>query len=174
MSLRSASLRLALATLAVAAPATALADDYLQLSGVTGGATNVQHKGWIDVSSFQTTTQAASTGAGRGPIGQMTLTVRIDSATPTLMQAAASGRRFASAELDVGGALGATSMIYRMQDVLVSQVSESGGAAGGTPSARVTLSYAAVATEVPSNPDTVNRTLPGGSPTPTVARNPWG
>jgi type VI protein secretion system component Hcp len=172
MRLPSPLMSCALTLAMLAAPIAAMAGDYLQLPGIAGGSVDPQHKGWIDVSSFDVSTLAVSTagsntgaGAGRPPFSQITLVASVSPATVALTRATETGQHFATGELDAGGAGGARAMIYKLTDVMVTGVQLSSGGA-----ATVTLKVAKLDIEYPGN--LVGRVVPAATTVPNAARAP--
>ena len=97
---------------------------YLQLTDIPGESAARGHETWIDVLSFSWgVTSASSGGAGGGSVGKasfndLSWTQTVDSSTPKLFIALATGRDIANAELDVakvGGAGESEKVFFKMQ-----------------------------------------------------------
>jgi type VI secretion system secreted protein Hcp len=98
---------------AAIAPASAVADVFLELQGIPGASVDAKHKGEIDVltytQSFSNTGSSSNGGAGTGKAscGPVTVTKNIDKASPLLIKAVTTGRIIPTGTLtfrQVGGA----------------------------------------------------------------------
>ena len=155
----------------LAAPAFCRAGDFLRLDGVTGPSTGAGHVGWLDVTSYAmvVTTPAnhnTASGAGAGRVGasQMSVTRPMDQASPQLMQAARTGRRFATAQLDVSlPSVNARGLSYALGGVVISNYQ----ASNGNESFTLVYQTETQATQTPYGahgpaPNTLHSTSPGG------------
>lgn len=136
-----------------------MADYFLKLDGVDGESTDSKHKGEIEIESFSwgATNTPASTrgGGGGGGAGKVSMqdfhfVMRTSSVSPTLMQAAATGKQFAKATL-MGRRAGAEQSDFlkvRMADILVSSFQIGGSAGGDVPMDQVSLNFAKIEIDV--------------------------
>lgn len=134
----------------------AQADNYLKIDGVTGESDDDTHPNEIVVESWsfganQTGTSQSQVGKGGGGgrvvVRDLQITKIADSSSPTLMQACASHKHFATAVLTcrVQGENPLEYLVYNFTDVVISSFNQSGhGASGGgaKPHENVTLSFA--------------------------------
>jgi type VI secretion system secreted protein Hcp len=157
--------------LAIPLAARAAVEAYLKIDGVVGESQDDQHKDWIELSSFQMgSTQPANgptaTGgaaAGHASVGDIHVTKVVDASSPTLMQAAAHGTRYPSAEVDLMRN-GQVYLVYHLTDVVISSVQTS-APADGHPTETVTLNYARIQTDyTPANTTTTTNTLVHAAP----------
>jgi len=160
----------AAAFLVLSSPALAAYNAYLLIEGVPGESRDDQHRGWIEVLSFERKAggmRSMSSGAGAGNTGsnEIVITKRLDASSPMLRQAASAGRRFSKAVLDVmkpGAGAGTRTpyMEITFTDVLVSGVSMASGVSGSNET--VTLSYAHEETsyaQATASPQTMRRPM---------------
>lgn len=139
---------------------------FLNIDGVAGESQDAKHKGEIEVLSFswgQVNTEAGNRGAGGGGgAGKVSLqdfhfVMRTSSASPVLMQAAASGKHFQKATL-TGRKAGGEQVDFvkvSMEDLLVSSF-QIGGSAGGddVPMDQISLNFSKIEIDVKrQNPD---------------------
>jgi type VI secretion system secreted protein Hcp len=95
-----------LALLALAMPVQAAFDMYLRMDPIQGGATGIDHEGWIDVYAFGIgVQQTGGTGSG-GASGTVELTELylkgpLSKASPKLFEAVVMGRHFDQAILEI-------------------------------------------------------------------------
>ena len=144
----------ALATGLLAQNALAARNAYLQIPGIAGQSTDSKHPGWIEIQSFQWgvgrgTTMGSATGragAGRSSVGEIQITKTVDSASPKLFQAAATGKHFQTAVIEQAGS-GGRSMTITLQDVFVSSVQNAGAGGGDIPTESITLQFARSSTQ---------------------------
>ena len=139
----------------LAAPAgrAAAVDYFLKIEGIDGESKAQGHQNWLEVTSIAWGRGApqgvaeggmagrSSAGEARGASGpgQMTITKTMDKASPKLMQAMASGRHIASAQLDLAKP-GAPAMRYNFQSVIISSYRQM-GSQGGQPVEQVTINF---------------------------------
>ncbi len=115
-------------------------DAYLNFGDIKGESTDKDHKDWIVVESFsfgvtrQGSVAVASRTARRPELQSLTISKRLDSSTPLLQAACATGRHFNEVTLEKGY------IKYELHDVIISSVKEG-------PTETLTLNYASV-TEV--------------------------
>jgi type VI secretion system secreted protein Hcp len=162
-----------LATLLAAAPASTVGS-WLQLPGIPGESTDDKHKNWIAIESMSfgptnTTGTSSGGGAGKVSIHDLHITKATDKSSPLLMQAAATGKPFATAEIDVG------STRYILKQVLVSSVQQGGHGGGTGPTESVTLNYESMQIIYPSKTGaTPGATMGAASTARTTATMPVG
>ncbi len=121
-------------------PANSPLHYFLKIDGVTGDATDAQHKGWFTVDGFDfgaqtpTSTAAAGTGAGAGKPEFSPLSVDIHSlqGLAALFGDASSGQQIKSAELvAVGnGRQGGTLLDIKLDDIAISSLNVDPGSQG--------------------------------------------
>lgn len=114
-------------------------DMYLKVEGATGESADANHKDWIDILSFtwgasQSGTMSSGGGGGSGKVSfnDLSVTTKMDKATPALMKHSASGKHLGEVKLSVckaGGSQVEYSTIV-LKDVLVTAV-KFGGVGGG-------------------------------------------
>jgi type VI secretion system secreted protein Hcp len=132
---------------------------YLKIDGIDGESTDDKHRGWIEVFSFswglsQTGEAAHGTGGGAGKVSFSDLNVvkKLDSTSPRLMLACASGKHFPAAQLVITSdsrkaaalslKLGAVAGL-KMNDVLVTSF-QNGGSSGEVPTESLSLNFSTV------------------------------
>jgi type VI secretion system secreted protein Hcp len=139
----------ALLCLAIAAPARAAFDYFLQLKGIDGESTVKGYEKWIEVDSylFDVTNAATSSGSG-GASGKVTFqdfyfNKRVDSASADIFEFLVTGKHIASAVFDVVDVDGKTPrklISYSFTDVLLTSLQHS-GAEPGQPSESVAFRF---------------------------------
>jgi type VI secretion system Hcp family effector len=197
MKRTSLSAALVLATgLVLAPPASAAVDAFLHLDGIEGESTDAKHKGWIEVSSFQfeqvrsaaTTIGSATGGAGSGrtregkvSVHDISITKRVDKATPSLFKHCANGVHIANGQISMRKAGGTQQeyLVIKLTDIIVSSyrtVGAGAGGAGATETFTLNAGNAMVEyTGAPTSPGRSAQLAPGSaalvakSPTPTPA-----
>ena len=137
---------LAVGILAWQAPA-AEAAAFLKFDGIDGEASDKNHDKWIDVISVNWgATRSTTTRSGQrlmqprmGP-GTVTITKRVDKASPALMQRNSSGKHMKKVIVDsnYGGAR-ATYLKYELQNVRITSFKTGGSGAAMTET--ITLKY---------------------------------
>ena len=82
-------------------------DHFLKIEGIEGESEDQEHKGWIDLVSWNwgamqsgTMSQGGGGGAGKVSMRDFHFTMRVCKASPKLLEACASGEHFGSATLD--------------------------------------------------------------------------
>lgn len=114
-------------------------DCFLELDGIKGESIDKTHKDKMFLTSFswsgnQTGTMHKATGggAGKAAFADITVTKKVDKATPTLWQYMATGKHIAKGTLFVrkAGETPKDYMTVKMENILVSNVSF-GGSSGG-------------------------------------------
>ncbi|HWD19329.1 MAG TPA: type VI secretion system tube protein Hcp [Verrucomicrobiae bacterium] len=116
----------ALALAAVCCASRAADSAYLLLPGVPGDSTDAAHPKWINLQGFQF--GVASPGAGGPRFADLSIAKVIDSASPALAQASATGAYFSNATLQV--AQSTDNLLYQitLDNVWVTGVSSAASA----------------------------------------------
>jgi type VI secretion system secreted protein Hcp len=125
------------------------ASGYLKIGDIKGESTDDKHKGEIEVLSWSWGESAARAGTtaavarpAAGP-GKLTITKPVDSSSPELARAAASGRKFERMTVTLPPSrAGGKYMTVTLRDVVISSVQQSGS--GDTPTESVAFAYARV------------------------------
>jgi type VI secretion system secreted protein Hcp len=140
----------AAATVAVAAPHSALADIFLELDGIKGESNDQQFKDQIDVlsytQSFRNTGTVVGGGGAAGKVscGAVTVLKNIDRSSPSLIQKVATGQIIRDGTLTFRTA-GAKELIYyqiRMTELLVSAVDQTDNPDAGKIVEKISLNAA--------------------------------
>jgi type VI secretion system secreted protein Hcp len=123
---------------------------FLKIDGIEGASTVAAHKGAIDVLSWSWGVHTGSGGSGSGSgsgkaqFEDFEFVARIDSASPSLFLACATGAHFPSAELTGARTTGknkaAGFLTYTLSDVSITAV-EHGDADSGAPIEQFSLDY---------------------------------
>jgi type VI secretion system secreted protein Hcp len=126
---------------------------YLALDGVDGESSDDRHQGEIELESWSFGIASSGTarlgghgaGAGKAQVSDLSVAKSVDLATPALLQAAASGRRIASATLTqrTAGADPRDFLTMVLAPVLVTSCQLS-AASDGRPQESVQLSFGTV------------------------------
>jgi len=135
----------------------AAVDYVLKIDGIDGESKVKGHENWIDVESWswgesQAGTYAAGGGGGAGKVSMhdFDFAMRVNKATPKLIQACASGQHIKKTELVCRKAGGDQEpfLKYTFSDVLVSSY-QTGGSGGDdiVPSEQISLNYAKMEVE---------------------------
>lgn len=129
-------------------------DMFLKIEGVTGESVDAKHSGEIDVLSWnwglsQSGSMHVATGGGSGKVNvqDMTLTKKVDKASPVLFKYCCDGNHFPSATMTVRKAGGASPVDYlkvEMKEVLISNISTGGSGGDDTVMETVSLNFAKV------------------------------
>jgi type VI secretion system secreted protein Hcp len=150
---------------AVPTASAAAVDSYLQLEGINGESTESVHgnTGWIEIESWSwgvtnSGASAAGTGAGAGKVkfDEFTITKTMDSTSPLLYQACASGTHYPSVTIEmnhVGNSQGY--LTITLSNVFISSFKTSGS--GDNPSETVTLNFQKIEYQY-TNPSTTGVT----------------
>lgn len=136
------------ASIAVTVPAAAAETMVIKIAEIKGDSADAKHKGEIDILAWSWGTSTAAAPGTKAGLQNLTITKRIDSASPRLMFASARGQSFKEIVLTVmnlGGKGIATDVIrVKLSDAMVSSVKvaeQAGGTPGGTE--EVTFSFGA-------------------------------
>jgi type VI secretion system secreted protein Hcp len=130
----------------------AAGNTFLKLEGIKGEATDKQHKGEIEISSFSWGVSNSSSigsatggaGAGKTTFQSFTITKVLDKTSPLLLQAAAAGKHYKEAELIFSRKAGGTQrdfLYIKMESVLISSVHTQGSGKDGVPQESVTFNF---------------------------------
>jgi type VI secretion system secreted protein Hcp len=148
-------------TFALARPARAASNIFLQVDGVPGESTDDKHKAWIELLSFSTgVTQSGAVtsgkvGAGGGAAGKVdvapfTVVKLVDSTSPKLFVSACNGKHIPKVVIEVATA-GENKMVflkYTLNDVIVSAIRTSAaGGSGDRPTEEVVFAYSKIEME---------------------------
>jgi type VI secretion system secreted protein Hcp len=144
---------LSIPALVHALPAMGAVQMFLDIAGIPGESTDKDHKDWIEVLSYSLgVANPASPGggssSGHASFSNVTFSKLVDSSSPKLFEATASGQHIADAVLDLvksGGKGNEPFLKYTFTDVLVTSYAVSGG--GDIPSDSFSLSYAKIKME---------------------------
>jgi len=123
---------------------------FIQITGIDGEATDVDHKDWIEVLSYSF--GMADPGAGatgttrrRGDVVLEDIVVvkELDKSSPKLMEKCAKGEVIASLVIDVCRETGGSSTYYKyeLENVMVTSFQSSGSTEEGVPVETVTFNF---------------------------------
>ena len=125
---------LSIPALVHALPAMGAVQMFLDVASIPGDSTEEGHKDWIEVLSYSlgVTNPAAPGGgsSGHASFSDVSFSKLVDSSSPKLFDATASGQHIADAVLDLvksGGKGNQTFLKYTFSDVLVTSYTVSGG-----------------------------------------------
>ncbi len=129
-------------------------DMFLKLDGIKGESADSKHKGEIDILSWQwgvsqsgTMAHGGGGGAGKAAFSDLTITHTMDAASPNLALYCASGDHIKSGVL-VNRKAGKDQqeyLIFKLSDILITNVSDSAG--GDVPHESVSLTYSKIEME---------------------------
>ncbi len=127
------------------------AEVFLKIAGIPGDSQDPSHRGEIVVSSFtmgvsQPGGSGGGAGAGRAQFQDVILQKSIDSASPKLAAASAAGNHLAEAVLTVRPRGGTDLIVYRLKEVIIRSLSQSGS------TERLTLNYASIELQYGTSP----------------------
>jgi type VI secretion system secreted protein Hcp len=120
----------------------ALFDAFLKMQGIEGESTDKKFKGQVELHSFtfnaqQTGTQAFGGGGGAGKVSfsDLSCSKAFDKASPSLMQACATGQHFPEAIITCRKAGGEQEpyLVIKLKDVIVSSYNVGGHSKGDLP-----------------------------------------
>jgi type VI secretion system secreted protein Hcp len=136
------------------APRAFATDAFIKFDGVEGESTHLDHKGWIQVSSFSFDPLARAKGSGKVSVHDISITKVVDKTSPTLMKACTTGKHFPNATLSMRKAGGTQQeyLVIKLTDVLVSSYRTTGGGGGAGVSESFTLNAADATLEYPGQP----------------------
>jgi type VI secretion system secreted protein Hcp len=138
-------LGVALGSALLAQNALAAVNYYLQIDGIKGESKDDQHKDSIEIQDFSFSVESprdASSGMATGRRQHKAIVIRkvVDSASPLLMQACASGKHFPIAVLEEVSSNGRKTVIT-LRDILVSSASGMPDRGGSGRMETITLEY---------------------------------
>lgn len=129
-------------------------DTFIKIDGIPGESMDEKHKDWIEIISFShhveqpASSTASSVGgatAERVNHGAFNIVHQMDKATPKLFEACCTGKHIKEVTIEFCRAGGdkVKYMEIKLEQVLVSSVSESGSSSGesGFPADAISLSY---------------------------------
>jgi len=87
----------------VATPASAAVDGYLKIDGVAGESIHKDHKDWLDVTALSFGSQPTASEARKVTLSDITITRKIDKASPVLAKACATGKHLPSITIELTG-----------------------------------------------------------------------
>lgn len=126
---------------------------FLAIDGITGESTDKDHRDWIDLESFSWgMTQTGSIGPGGGgkvQIQDFHFVMKMNSGSPQLMQACATGEHIKKVELHVRRPEAKDDFLqWTMEDVVCSSFQTSGSANGDAiPTEQVSLNFSTIKVE---------------------------
>ena len=129
-------------------------DHFLKIDGIEGESEDAEHKGWIDILSWNwgemqtgTMSQGGGGGAGKVSMRDFHFTMRVCKASPKLLLACAAGQHIKNATL-VGRKAGTTQQEFlkiKFTDLLVSSFQTGGtGSVDPVPIDQISLNYAKI------------------------------
>lgn len=135
-------------------------DAFLKIATIPGESTDDKHKEWIEVLSYSwgvsqmaggTTSSTGSHAGQRADFSDFSVVHTLDKASPKLVQACASGEHIADVTLELCKAGGDKQkyMVYKLTDVLISNVRPGGSSRSGDalPLEEVSFNYGKVELE---------------------------
>ncbi|MDO8560494.1 MAG: type VI secretion system tube protein Hcp [bacterium] len=123
---------------------------YLEIKGIEGESKDEQHPGWLELESYswgmtQTGTVGGGGGGGAGKVSMQDFhfTMKMDKASPKLMQACALGEHLREVKLDVRRPNAPESFLqWTMEDVVCSSYQTGNNAHGDAlPTEQVSLNF---------------------------------
>ena len=134
----------------------AVVDIFLKLDGIKGDSTVIGHQDEIELQAYswgETNTgshvaSGAGAGAGRVSMQDFHFTARVSKASPTLMQACASGKHIKDGQVTLrkAGEKPVEFLFYKFDTVVITSVQDA-GAAGDLPVEQVSFAFAKIQVE---------------------------
>jgi type VI secretion system Hcp family effector len=130
-------------------------DIFLKIDGIKGESTDADHKEWMEIESFswgvhQPASSRVSTAGGattaRADFGDLSIVKMLDSASPLIAQASASGLHIKEVIIELMRAAGdkrVKYMEYKLSDCIISSVSVGGGGSS-VPVETLSFNYAKI------------------------------
>ncbi|HVN72005.1 MAG TPA: type VI secretion system tube protein Hcp [Desulfomonilia bacterium] len=130
-------------------------DIFLKIKDIDGESTDKGHEKWMEIESFswgahQAASSRVSTAGGatsaRADFGDLSVVKMLDSASPNLALACASGKHIDEVTLELNRAAGDSKvkyMEYKLNDVIISSISVGGGGSS-VPVETLSLNYAKI------------------------------
>jgi type VI secretion system secreted protein Hcp len=152
-TLRICGAAMALAVAMIAMPRLSPAPAYMKLGDIKGEATDTDHKDWILIESWSwgesNPGYVGVPTSEKANFQDLSVTKRVDKATPKLMLACASGQQITSGTLvfttRAPGTDNEPYLKYELKDVLISSFQHGGGAADGSlPTESVSLNFSKI------------------------------
>src|SRR5712691_5354016 len=145
---------------------------YMKISGIQGESTSPGHTGWIDLLSFGwgvphpgTTAYGSGGGEGKSSFHDLSLTKKVDKASPALMNATVNGKHFPTVTIDMNG------QHIDLQDVTIASYQKSGmGGGDGIEKETIKLNFVRDTFHDPAPPP--NRGAVTGALVPAVQLTP--
>lgn len=131
-------------------------DFFLKLTGIEGESQDDKHKGEIEVLTYSwNMTQTSSMhsgsggGAGKATVDDLTVTHRVDKASPNLMKYCLTGKHIPEAKLTLRKAGGSPLeyLTYTMSDVIISKVQPHGQSSDEIAKEQISLAFSKVKQE---------------------------
>jgi type VI secretion system secreted protein Hcp len=144
---------LVVAAVLALASADAVAGGFLKYEGIDGESKDRQHKGWIDVESWNwgmeqsegMTARSMRGSSGRANFKGLVITKKVDSATPGVMRYFAQGNRLREVLFEVSlGGDGPATLRMVLTNAQVTSVHIEEAAGGGRATERVSISFSKV------------------------------
>jgi type VI secretion system secreted protein Hcp len=144
------------AAVTVPVAANAAQDMFLKIEGVSGESVDKVHKGELDVYSFSlglsnsgTTHIGGGAGAGKANVQDLSVSVPISKASPTLALYCATGQHIPSAKLTVRANFGANATpvdfyVVTLTEVIISSAQNGGSGGGEKPVENYTLNFSKI------------------------------
>lgn len=125
---------------------------FLKIGDIIGESADEQHQGWMDLDAFSwgmTQTGSIGPGGGRTQVQDFHFTMKMNSGSPELMQACASGEHIRNVELSVRRPEAKEGYLqWTMEDVVCSSFQNSGSAhSDAIPTEQVSLSFGKIKVE---------------------------
>ena len=138
-------------------------DIFIKIGDIKGESTDDKHKDQIEVLSWQWGVSNAGSmgsggggGTGKASFAELHFTHVLDKASPNLAMACANGKHIPDATLTIrkAGEKALDYLVFKLSDVIVTSVQQSGHDGGGLPSESVSLQYIKIDQEYkPQKPD---------------------
>ncbi len=140
---------------------------FVNFGDIKGESTDANHKDWIEVTSYRQPITRAVSAAGRsGPaVSEITITKRVDAASPKLYEAVHNGTHLKEAVIELVHAGGKTPfLVIKLTDVVITSALDDAETTGAAqfPSETISLTYGKIQW-------TYTRQKPDGTAADTVA-----
>ncbi len=128
-------------------------DFYLKIEGIPGESQDSKHKEWIDVESWSwgetqqgTASQGGGMGAGKVTMQDFHFVMRVNKASPVLLQNCASGKHIPSATLEAfkAGEEGQKYLAMKFTDLIVSSFQTGGSSGVEIPLDQISFNYSKI------------------------------
>lgn len=140
-------------------PLLAAVDAFIKFDGVTGESHQPGRTGWFEIDSWSfgvsqgggsIGSNGGGHGAGKVAVHDISITKKVDKASPKLAQASLTGKHFPKVTLDV------KTLHYVFEDVVITSVQTQGSMGGGIPREVIKMSYVNVIHDQPVNPHPID------------------